>query len=86
MDYPNAENVAKTSADAVTESGKASSAALRDLATAYQELASKNGRNPTVAMQALAAVNKPTEFIDPRQRLIEEESRPPSAIAITSPN
>ena len=39
---------------------------------AYQELASKNAKNLTAAMQSLAAVKSPTEFIELQQRLIKE--------------
>jgi phasin family protein len=38
----------------------------------YQELASKNAKNLTAAMQALAAVKSPTEFMELQQRLIKE--------------
>ena len=38
----------------------------------YQELATKNAKNLTAAMQALAAVKSPTEFIELQQRLIKE--------------
>jgi hypothetical protein len=34
-----------------------------------------------VAMQALAAVKSPADFIELQQRLIKEGSKPPSAIA-----
>jgi hypothetical protein len=36
---------------------------------AYQELATKNAKNLTAAMQALAAVKSPAEFIELQQRL-----------------
>jgi phasin family protein len=43
-----------------------------ELTKAYQELATKNARNLTAAMQALAAVKNPAEFIALQQRLIKE--------------
>jgi phasin family protein len=67
-----AETVMKGNADALTESGNASRAAVQELTKAYQELATKNARNLTAAMQALAAVKSPAEFIELQQRLIKE--------------
>ena len=55
-----AEKIMKDNADALTESGDASKAAVQELTKAYQELASKNAKNLTAAMQALAAVKSPT--------------------------
>jgi hypothetical protein len=67
-----AEQIVKGNAEALTESGNASRAAIQELTRAYQELASKNAKNLTTAMQALAAVKSPTEFIELQQRLIKE--------------
>jgi phasin family protein len=67
-----AEKIVKGSADALTESGNASRAAIQELTRAYQELATKNAKNLTAAMQSLAAVKSPTEFIELQQRLIKE--------------
>ena len=67
-----AEKIMKGNADALTESGNASRAAVQELARAYQELATKNAKNLTDAMQALAAVKSPTEFMELQQRLIKE--------------
>jgi hypothetical protein len=67
-----AEKIIKGNADALTNSGNASSAAIQELAKAYQELATKNGKILTAAIQALAAVRKPTEFIELQQKLIKE--------------
>ena len=39
---------------------------------AYQELATKNANNLSAALQAVAAVKSPTEFIELQQRLIKE--------------
>jgi hypothetical protein len=66
------ETVMKDSADALTESGNASRTAVQESTKAYQELATKNARNLTAAMQALAAVKSPAEFIELQQRLIKE--------------
>jgi phasin family protein len=67
-----ANEMIKGNADALTESGNASRAAVQDLTKAYQELTTKNARNVTAAMQALAAVKSPTDFIELQQRLIKE--------------
>ena len=56
-----AETVMKGNADALIESGNASRAAVQELTKAYRELATKNARNLTAAMQALA------EFIELRR-------------------
>jgi phasin family protein len=67
-----AEKIGKGNAEALTESGNASRAAVQELTKAYQELAAKNANNLTAAMQALAAVKSPTEFMELQQRLIKE--------------
>ena len=67
-----AETITKGGAEALTESGNASIAAVQELTKAYQELATKNAKNLTAAMQALAAVKSPAEFIELQQRLIKE--------------
>ncbi len=59
-------------ADALAKSKRASTAALQQLTTAYQELATKNVKNMTSALQALAAVKTPTEFVELQQRLIKD--------------
>jgi phasin family protein len=66
------EKLANESAEAVTEAGAAARPAVMELTRAYQELAIKNARNLTAAIQALAAVKSPTEFIELQQRLIKE--------------
>src|SRR5271157_1226359 len=67
-----AEKIVKGNAEALTESGNASRAAVQELTRAYQELATKNAKNLTAAMQALSAVKSPAEFIELQQRLIKE--------------
>ena len=67
-----ANEIMKGNADALTESGNASRAAVQELTRAYQELASKNVKNLTAAMQSLAAVKSPAEFMELKQRLIKE--------------
>jgi phasin family protein len=67
-----AEKIVKVNAEALTESGNSTRAAIQELTRAYQELASKNAKNLTAAMQALAAVKTPAEFIELQQRLIKE--------------
>jgi phasin family protein len=78
----NADTLAKSSraaeafmtggAEAFTESGNASRAAVQELTRAYQELATKNGKNLTAAVQALSAVKSPTEFFELQQKLIKD--------------
>ena len=67
-----AEAVMKGGAAALTESGNASRAALQELTKAYQELATKNAKNLTTAIQAISAVKSPTEFIELQQKLIKD--------------
>ena len=67
-----AETILKGGAEALTESGNASRAAVLELTTAYQELATKNVKNLTAAVQALSAVKSPTEFIELQQKLIKD--------------
>ena len=67
-----AEALMKGGAEALTESGNASRAAVQELTRAYQELATKNGKNLTAAVQALSAVKSPTEFFELQQKLIKE--------------
>ena len=67
-----AEKIGKGNADALTVSDNASRAAVHELTRAYQELATKNAKNLIAAMQALAAVKSPTEFVELQQRLIKE--------------
>ena len=67
-----AEKIVKGNAKALTESGQASRAAIQELTRAYQELATKNAKNLTAAMQSLAAVKSPAEFMALQQRLIKE--------------
>ena len=66
------ETIMKGGAETLTESGNASRAAVQELTTAYQELAKKNAKNLTAAIQALSAVRTPAEFIELQQRLIKE--------------
>jgi phasin family protein len=67
-----AEKMMEGNAEALTESGTSSRAAIQELTKAYQELAAKNAKNLTAAMQSLAAVKSPTEFMELQQRLIKE--------------
>jgi hypothetical protein len=59
-------------AEAIAESNAASTAALQELTRAYQELAVKNARNLTAAMEALAKVKSPSELIALQQKLMRE--------------
>ena len=67
-----AETIMKGGAEALTESGNASRAAVQELTKAYQELATKNAKSLTAAVQALSAVKSPTEFIELQQKLIKD--------------
>ena len=86
MANPIVENIAKTNADALaksgqvaetimkgsTESGNASRAGVQELTRAYQELATKNAKNLTAAIQELFAVKGPTQFVELQQKLIKD--------------
>ncbi len=48
-----AEKILKGNAEALTESGNASRAAVQEVTKAYQELATKNAKSLTAAMQSL---------------------------------
>ena len=67
-----AETIMNCSATALTESGNASRTAVQELAKAYQELATKNARNLTAAIQALSAVKSPMQFVELQQKLIKD--------------
>ncbi|HLN09731.1 MAG TPA: phasin family protein [Roseiarcus sp.] len=67
-----AAQVMKGGAEAMTESRAASTAALQELTRAYQEMAIKNAKNLTAAMEALAKVKSPSELIALQQRLMRE--------------
>ena len=67
-----AEAIAKGAAEALTDSGNASRTAIQELTKAYQELATKNAKNLTAAVQALSAVKSPTEFFELQQKLIKD--------------
>jgi phasin family protein len=67
-----ANELMRGNADALTKSGNASRAAVQELTKAYQDLATKNVRNLTAAMQALARVKSAAEYLELQQRLIKE--------------
>ena len=67
-----AETIMKGGAEALTESGNALRAAAQELTKTYQELATKNAKSLTAAVQALSAVKSPTEFIELQQKLIKD--------------
>ena len=70
-----ANEMIKGNVDALTETGNASRAAVQELTKAYQELTTKNVRNLTAAMQALAGVKSPAEYIELQQRLDQGRGR-----------
>jgi phasin family protein len=67
-----AEAIMKGRTEALTESGNASRTAVQELAKAYQELATKNAKNLTAAIQALSAVKNPVQFVELQQKLIKD--------------
>ncbi len=67
-----ANEMIKGNAGSLTERGNGSRVAVQELTKAYQELTTKNIRNLTAAMQALAGVKSPAEYIALQQRLIRE--------------
>jgi phasin family protein len=58
--------------EALTESGNASKTAVQELTKAYQDLATKNAKNLTAAIQRLSAAKNPVEFLELQQKLIRE--------------
>jgi hypothetical protein len=67
-----AETIMKGRTEALTESGNASRTAVQELAKAYQELATKNAKNLTAAIQALSAVKSQVQFVELQQKLIKD--------------
>lgn len=67
-----AAKIVKDSAAAMTGASHTSTAAFKALAEAYQELAARNARNLSTAMQALASVKNPAELLEIQQRLVKE--------------
>jgi phasin family protein len=67
-----AEKIVKDSSNTLTESGESSAAAVKDLTKAYQELAAKNIKNLTAALEALVAAKSPAEFLELQQKLIKD--------------
>jgi phasin family protein len=66
------ETIMKGGAETLTESGNASRAAVQELTAAYQELATKNVKNLTAAIQALSSVKNPSQFMELQQKLIKD--------------
>jgi phasin family protein len=67
-----AQKMMKDSSNTLTESGKDSAAAVQELTKAYQELAERNVKNLTAAMEALSAVKSLAEFMELQQKLIKD--------------
>ena len=67
-----AATIMSCSATALTESGNASRAGVQELTKAYQELATKNAKNLTAAIQALSAAKSPVQFVELQQKLIKD--------------
>jgi hypothetical protein len=68
----NVENSVTASAAALIDSRSAATAAVQELTKAYQELAARNAGHLTSALQALAAVKSPAEFMEVQQRLLKD--------------
>jgi hypothetical protein len=64
--------MAKDGAEALSSAVHSSTAAFKELAEAYQELAARNARNLTSAIQALSSVKSPTELLEVQQKLVKE--------------
>lgn len=67
-----AEKIMKDSSNTLTESAKDSAAAVQELTKAYQELAAKNVKTLTAAIEALSSVKSPAEFMELQQKLIKD--------------
>lgn len=66
------EKTMQDSSNTLTESGKGSGAAVQELTKAYQELAARNVKNLTAAIEALSSANSPAEFMELQQKLIKD--------------
>jgi phasin family protein len=66
------QDAARAGSATLTKASHESGAAAQELAKAYQELAAKNLKNLTAAMQALSAVKSPTAFFELQQKLVKE--------------
>jgi phasin family protein len=66
------EKIANDNAWRLAGGGSGSSAAAQDLINAYQELATRNAKTLTAAIQALSVVKSPAEFMELQQRLIKD--------------
>jgi len=62
----------KASTETLTKISHDSTAAAQELAKAYQNLAMKNLKNLTAAVQALAAVKTPAHFFELQQKLLKD--------------
>jgi hypothetical protein len=62
-DVQTAERIMKGNTEALSQVGAALSAAIEKLTRAYQDLATRTVKNLTAAMEALAKVKSPTEFV-----------------------
>jgi len=72
MAQPNVENSVKATSATLIDSGNAATTAVQELTKAYQELAMRNAGHLKSALQALAAVKNPAEFMEVQQRLIKD--------------
>jgi phasin family protein len=60
------------SAAGFNETSKSAMSAFQELATAYQQIASKNSARLTESIQELTAVKNPADFVGVQQKLLKE--------------
>lgn len=65
------ETMLKGGSDALLDSVKTSSAAFKELAQAYQDVATKNIENLNAAVAALAEIKKPADFLELQQKFVK---------------
>ncbi len=67
-----AEHVLKSNADTMTSTGTAAFAGFLELTKEYQAIASRNSARAMSAMQALATVKTPQDYMEMQRRLLTE--------------
>lgn len=65
-------SAARDNAESLTTSGSAAFAGLASLASAYQDLATRNAGKLAASFTALSAVKTPAEFFEVQQKLAKE--------------
>jgi phasin family protein len=72
MSSETTERAIASSSDVISRSGHAAISGYQDLAKAYQELATQNAERLGAALQALAVVKSPAEFVSLQQKLVAD--------------